>query len=57
MMKFSDHNGWSIGVRLGWHGVAVLFYRPERRLSVSIWARRWSKNIRVLGPAKLSWER
>ena len=38
-------------------GVALLYYRPERRLSVSIWTRRWSRNVRLFGPRKLSWER
>jgi hypothetical protein len=39
------------------YGVALLFYKPERRLSISIWTRRWSRNIRLCGPRKLSWER
>lgn len=38
-------------------GVALLFYAPERRLSVSIWTRRRSRNIRLCGPCKLSWEK
>lgn len=38
-------------------GVAVLFYKPERRLSVSLWSIRWSKNICFFGPKKLSWEK
>lgn len=43
-------------------GVALLFYRPERRLSLSVWLSSfrgiggWSKNIRLYGPRKLSWE-
>lgn len=39
------------------YGVALLFYKPERRLSISIWTRAWSRNIRLWGPLKLSWER
>jgi hypothetical protein len=39
------------------YGVALLFYRPERRLSISVWTRTWSRNIRLWGPLKLSWER
>lgn len=39
-------------------GVALLFYKPERRLSVSIWSRRLgSHNIRLWGPRKLSFQR
>lgn len=38
-------------------GIALLFYKPERRLSVSVWGRSWSRNIRLWGPRKLSWER
>jgi len=38
-------------------GIALLFYKPERRLSVSLWTRTWSKNIRLWGPKKLSWEK
>lgn len=41
-------------------GIALLFYRPERRLSVSLWAHKpgvgWSRNVRLWGPRKLSWE-
>lgn len=38
-------------------GVALLWYRWERRLSVSIWTPRWSRNFRVWGPKLLSWQR
>lgn len=38
-------------------GIAVLFYRPKKRLSVSIWYPGFSTNIRLYGPKKLSWER
>lgn len=38
-------------------GVALLFYRPERRLSVSIWGWRRSTNIRLFGPTKLSFQK
>lgn len=43
-------------------GIALLFYRPERRLSVSVWLPSlrgiggWSSNVRLYGPRKLSWE-
>lgn len=38
-------------------GAALLFYKPERRLSLSIWTRRGSKNLRLWGPRKLSWQK
>jgi len=44
-------------------GFALLFYRSERRLSLSIWAASWrgiggmSHSFRIFGPRKLSWER
>jgi hypothetical protein len=38
-------------------GIALLFYKPERRLSVSIWTRSRSENLRLWGPRKLSWEK
>lgn len=38
-------------------GIALLWYKPERRLSISIWSQKWSNNIRIFGPRKLSWER
>lgn len=38
-------------------GVAVLWYKPERRLSVSIWTRAGARNFRLWGPRKLSWQR
>jgi hypothetical protein len=37
-------------------GIALLFYVPERRLSISIWSSKFSKNIRLWGPHKLRWE-
>ncbi len=37
-------------------GIALLFYKPEKRLSVSIWSKAGAKNIRLHGPKKLSWE-
>ena len=59
-----DRDGWSLSLtskHFAWslpsYGIALLFYRPERRLSVSIWTRTWSRNIRLCGPVKLSWER
>lgn len=30
-------------------GVALLWYKPKRRLSVSLWTRSWSTNIRLTG--------
>lgn len=36
---------------------AVLWYRPERRLSVSVWFANWSRNFRIWGARKLSFER
>lgn len=77
-MKFtkrSDVQGWSFSLESGrWHefvpgtpysawGTAILFYRPERRLSLSLWLPSlkgiggWSTNLRLWGPRKLSWER
>lgn len=38
-------------------GIALLWYKPERRLSVSVWSRFGSKNVRLWGPRLLSWER
>lgn len=38
------------------YGVALLFYRPEKRLSVSLWGFGRSTNIRLWGPKKLSFE-
>lgn len=38
-------------------GIAVLFYKPQTRLSISFWGPGWSKNIRLYGPKKLSWEK
>lgn len=39
-------------------GAALLWYRPERRLSVSFWVFPvWSVNWRLWGPRKLSFER
>lgn len=37
-------------------GVALCFYRPDKRLSVSIWWPTRSYNFRVWGPQKFSWE-
>ena len=37
-------------------GIALLWYQPERRLSISIWTGTWSRNIRLFGPKKLSFE-
>lgn len=51
------------GTPLAAFGVALLFYRPEYRLSVSVWIPSlqgiggYSVNIRLCGPRKLSWER
>jgi hypothetical protein len=38
-------------------GIALLWYKPERRLSVSVWSRARSYNVRLWGPRKLSFER
>ncbi len=39
-------------------GVALLWYRPERRLSVSVWSKFfYARNYRLWGPRRLSWER
>lgn len=38
-------------------GVALLWYKPERRLSISIWSRSGSWNFRLWGPRLLSWQR
>lgn len=39
-------------------GAALLWYRPERRLSLSIWLMPYgSRNVRLWGPRKLSFER
>ena len=58
-----DQDGWSLALttkRFSWslpsHGIALLLYRPERRLSISIWTPAWSRNFRLWGPVKLSWE-
>ena len=70
-----DSDGWTFGVASSrYHefvpgtpyerwGIALLFYRPQRRLSLSVWAGSWrgiggwSRNFRLYGPVKLSWER
>lgn len=38
-------------------GAALLFYKHERRLSVSIWGRNFSRNFRIWGPRLLSWQK
>ena len=38
-------------------GIALLWYKPERRLSVSVWCHAGSWNVRLYGPRKLSWQR
>lgn len=38
-------------------GIALLFYKPEKRLSVSVWNTKRSANLRLWGPKKLSFER
>lgn len=38
-------------------GLAFMWYRPERRFSVTIWVPGWSRNVRLWGPKKLSWEK
>lgn len=38
-------------------GIALLWYKPERRLSVSLWSARGARNMRLWGPRKLSFER
>lgn len=39
------------------YGIALLWFAPERRLSLSLWNTKRSTNIRLYGPRKLSWER
>lgn len=78
-MKFlptkKSKEGWSVGFGSSrYHefvpgtpyeawGIALLWYRPERRLSLSLWFASligiggWSTNIRLWEPRKLSWER
>ena len=67
--KTTGVDGWTysweskkiVGAVLGYaysaFGIALLFYRPEKRLSVSIWCPIKSVNIRLWGPRKLSWQR
>lgn len=38
------------------YGVALLFYKAQRRLSVSIWSQTFSKNVQIFGPDKLWFE-
>jgi|HubBroStandDraft_2_1064218.scaffolds.fasta_scaffold00273_22 hypothetical protein len=48
-----DHGSWTRGVELGANGVAILWYSPRRRLSISIWIGWhkviWSHNVRLSG--------
>jgi hypothetical protein len=37
-------------------GVALLWFAPERRLSLTLWGFNRSTNIRLYGSRKLSWE-
>ena len=53
MFTFAKKDGsWTLAT----HGIALLFYKPECRLSVSVWGKRWSRNIRLYGPKRLSFE-
>ncbi len=74
VLKTTERDGWSIGLEsrrnhefipgtlYSAFGAALLFYRPERRLSISVWLPSlhgiggWSGNLRLWGPRKLSWE-
>jgi hypothetical protein len=38
-------------------GIALLWYKPERRLSVSLWVPIRSWNVLLWGPRTLSWQR
>lgn len=55
--KSEKDGSWTISLEAKRWGVALLWYKPERRLSTSIWCPWNSKNIRLWGPKKLRWER
>lgn len=57
MFYKSDFGSWTLAYQKFGFGVALLFYKPEKRLSISIWSKRWSKNFKIYGPQKLSWEK
>lgn len=58
MRKIVGQYGWTITTRaMRSYGIALLFYRPERRLSISVWLPHWSQNYRLWGPRLLSWQR
>jgi hypothetical protein len=58
-------DGWTIGIEssrpkslmLNRWGIALLWYRPNKRLSVSIWSPKSSRNIRLYGPKLLPWQK
>ncbi len=66
-------NGWTIGIMshrtvrhetrgysfdYSAYGIALLWYRPKRRLSVSFWGPRVpARNVRLWGPRKLTFEK
>lgn len=45
----------------GWpspeYSLALLYYKPEKRLSISVGLPNWSRNFRLYGPKKLSFEK
>ena len=55
----SGNTGWTKGLQSKslLFGVALLWYKPERRLSVSFSVLGYWHNIRLWGPRKLSFER
>lgn len=50
--KGSD-GSWTLSAK----AIALLWYKPEGRLSVSVWTPFGWRNIRLRGPRKLSFER
>lgn len=73
-LKNTGRDGWTVGLESRYFhefvpgtpyssfGIVLLFYRPERRLSVSVWLPSltpiggWSGNLRLWGPRKLAFQ-
>ena len=56
MTKIKSFGSFAYSFAALGYGVALLWYKPERRLSVSLWSRTMSRNVRLFGPRKLSFE-
>jgi hypothetical protein len=49
LTTFRNFGSWTKQVTTRRFGIALLFYKPDRRLSVSVWCPGWSHNVRLWG--------